>query len=52
MMHDDIDHVLFSEELLAETVKKLGMEISEEYFRVASVRINEENQPTLFDATL
>lgn len=27
----------------------IGMEISEEYFNIASVRINEENQPNLFD---
>ena len=31
MMYDDIDHVLFSEEQLAETVKKLGAEVSEDY---------------------
>ncbi len=30
----------------------IGMEINEDYYRIASIRINEENQPTLFDATL
>ena len=30
-MRDDIDHVLFSEALLAETVQKLGKQISEDY---------------------
>lgn len=31
MLHDDIDYVLYSEEVLAETVKKLGAQISEDY---------------------
>ena len=31
MMNNDIDYVLYSEELLAETVKKLGEEISRDY---------------------
>lgn len=31
MLHDDIDYVLYSEETLAETVKKLGAQISEDY---------------------
>ena len=31
MLHDDIDYVLYSEEKLAETVKKLGAQISEDY---------------------
>lgn len=30
----------------------IGMEINEDYYRIASIRINEENQPTLFDAIL
>ena len=31
MLHEDIDYVLYSEETLAETVKKLGAQISEDY---------------------
>ncbi len=31
MLHDDIDYILYSEETLAETVKKLGAQISEDY---------------------
>lgn len=31
MLNSDIDHVLYSEEVLAETVKKLGEEISNDY---------------------
>ena len=31
MLHDDIDYVLYSEEKIAETVKKLGAQISEDY---------------------
>lgn len=31
MLHDDIDYVLYSEETLAETVKKLGAQISADY---------------------
>ena len=31
MLHDDIDYILFSEETLRQTVKKLGAQISEDY---------------------
>ena len=31
MLHDDIDYILYSEETLAETVNKLGAQISEDY---------------------
>ena len=31
MLHDDIDYILYSEETLAETVKKLGEQISRDY---------------------